>query len=401
MSQRIYPAAVIAVMCLIGTTVHAQPLLTEEDVAAAVRTANLEIRAAETAARAMAERPSQVSWRFPMAEVMFMPSMIADGTAGVGLMVSQAIPWSSRLRAERAARTAVAAASDHESEVITRDRIRQGREAYAELWGISARRARIDSFLTSLDVYRESALTQIQTGRGSQQSVLMLHVEAERLEQQLAAIDEEVSELQAIIAVLTGGTIRISPGDRLAEPSLAVTPAPQGTADHPAFLAADAMREAADAEIRLNRTRLRPELSVGAAIYPAGAGPDMTEYVVPSIGISLPLWTGGVRAQIQEAELRERQRRLEAEHVQLSLSTELADLLIQIERVQERTDRYESHLLPLAHQSLENALLGYRTGSRMLIELLDAQRMALDLEQDLIDARVRAAVLVARIDYLR
>ena len=399
MSQRIYPAAVIAVMCLIGTTVHAQPLLTEEDVAAAVRTANLEIRAAETAARAMAERPSQVSWRFPMAEVMFMPSMIADGTAGVGLMVSQAIPWSSRLRAERAARTAVAAASDHESEVITRDRIRQGREAYAELWGISARRARIDSFLTSLDVYRESALTQIQTGRGSQQSVLMLHVEAERLEQQLAAIDEEVSELRATVAVLTGGTIRINPGDQFAEPSWSIDPVLQ-TDNHPAILATDAMREAADAEGRANRIRLRPEFSVGAAIYPAGAGPDMTEYVVPSIGFSLPLWTGGVRAQIREAELREQQLRLEAEHVQLSLSTELADLLIQLDRVQERIDRYSTHLLPLANQSLENALLGYRTGSLMLLELLDAQRMALDLEQDLINAQVRAAVLVARIDYL-
>jgi len=384
-----------------GYSAQGQVLRTESDIVDAIRSHDLLVSASRAQAAADAERPGQIRRPWPMAEVMFMPSMIAEGSAGVGVMISQAIPLSGGLRAERAVRTAAAAASEYESVVVTRDRVRQGREAFAELWGINERRARIDSFLTSLEIYRESALTQIQTGRGSQQSVLMLHVEAERLEQQLAAIDEEVSELQAIIAVLTGGTIRISPGDRLAEPSLAVTPAPQGTADHPAFLAADAMREAADAEIRLNRTRLRPELSVGAAIYPAGAGPDMTEYVVPSIGISLPLWTGGVRAQIQEAELRERQRRLEAEHVQLSLSTELADLLIQIERVQERTDRYESHLLPLAHQSLENALLGYRTGSRMLIELLDAQRMALDLEQDLIDARVRAAVLVARIDYLR
>src|SRR5690625_7472890 len=97
MSQRIYPAAVIAVMCLIGTTVHAQPLLTEEDVAAAVRTANLEIRAAAAAARAMAEGPSQVAWRFPMAAVMFMPSLTAGRSAGGGRVVSHAISGSRRL----------------------------------------------------------------------------------------------------------------------------------------------------------------------------------------------------------------------------------------------------------------------------------------------------------------
>src|SRR5690625_36817 len=382
-----------------GYSAQGQVLRTESDIVDAIRSHDLLVSASRAQAAADAERPGQIRRPWPMAEVMFMPSMIAEGSAGVGVMISQAIPLSGGLRAERAVRTAAAAASEYESVVVTRDRVRQGREAFAELWGINERRARIDSFLTSLEIYRESALTQIQTGRGSQQSVLMLHVEAERLEQQLAAIDEEVSELRATVAVLTGGTIRINPGDQFAEPSWSIDPVLQ-TDNHPAILATDAMREAADAEGRANRIRLRPEFSVGAAIYPAGAGPDMTEYVVPSIGFSLPLWTGGVRAQIREAELREQQLRLEAEHVQLSLSTELADLLIQLDRVQERIDRYTTHLLPLANQSLENALLGYRTGSLMLLELLDAQRMALDLEQDLINAQVRAAVLVARIDYL-
>ena len=391
-------SALLCVAC--SYSAQGQVLHTESQVVEAIRSNNLLVEASRTGAAAEAERPGQVRRPFPMAEVMFMPSMIADGSAGVGVMFSQALPWSSGLKAERAARTAMAAAANYESQVIEQDLIRQGRESYAELWGIYERRARIDSFLTSLEIYQESALAQIQTGRGAQQSVLMLRVEAERLEQQLAAIDEEVSELQALIAVLTGGTIRIGPGDRLAEPTSILTRESRGTDEHPALLAADAMREAAREEIRSNRTRLRPKLSLGAAVYPAGSGPDMTEYVVPSVGVSLPLWTGGIRAQIREAELREQQRAIEAEHLQLSLSAEWTDLLSQLERVQQRIDRFESHLLPLAYQSLENALLGYRTGSRMLIELLDAQRMALDLEQDLIDAQVRATVLVARIDYL-
>lgn len=400
MDMLIRAALLSALLCVaFGSPAQGQVLRTESEVVDAIQSNNLLIAASRTQAAADAERPRQIRRPFPMAEVMFMPSMIADGSVGVGVMVSQAIPWSGQLNAERDARTAMATASGYESEALLRDQIRQGREAYAELWGISARRARIDSFLTSLDIYRESALIQIQAGRGSQQSVLMLHVEAERLEQQLAAIDEEISELRATVAVLTGGSIRINPGDQFAEPLWGIDPVLQ-TDNHPMLLAAEAMREAADSEIRMSRSMLRPELSVGATVYPAGMGPEMSEYVVPSIGFSMPLWTGGVRAQIREAELREQQLRLEAEHTRLMLSTELTDLLIQLERVQERIDRYTTHLIPLAHQSLENALLGYRTGSLMLLELLDAQRMALDLELDLIDARVRASVLIARIDYL-
>lgn len=401
MDTLIRAALLSALLCVaFGSAAQGQVLRTESEVVDAIQSNNFLIAASRTQAASDAERPRQIRRPFPMAEVMFMPSMIADGSVGVGVMISQAIPWSGQLNAERDAHTAMATASGYESEVVLRDQIRQGREAYAELWGISARRAQIDSFLTSLDVYRESALAQIQTGRGSQQSVLMLQVEAERLEQQLAAIDEEVSELRATVVVLTGGTIRINPGDQFAEPSWSIDPLLK-TDDHPAILATDAMREAAKAEVRANRIRLRPEFSVGATIYPAGTGPEMSEYVVPSIGFSLPLWAGGVRAQIREAELREQQLRLEAEHVRLSLSTELADLLIQLERVQDRIDRYTTHLLPLAHQSLENALLGYSTGSLMLLELLDAQRLALDLELDLIEARVRAAALIARIDFLK
>ena len=115
-----------------GYSAQGQVLRTESDIVDAIRSHDLLVSASRAQAAADAERPGQIRRPWPMAEVMFMPSMIAEGSAGVGVMISQAIPWSGGLRAERAVCTATAAASEYESVVVTRDRVRQGREAFAD-----------------------------------------------------------------------------------------------------------------------------------------------------------------------------------------------------------------------------------------------------------------------------
>jgi outer membrane protein, heavy metal efflux system len=122
------------------------------------------------------------------------------------------------------------------------------------------------------------------------------------------------------------------------------------------------------------------------------------EPVMPAVGVMLPLWRGGVRAQVREAELRASQRELETADTRLSLETELDDVLTQIDRVQDRIARYENRLRPQVRQTLDASMAGYQAGTTRFLELLDAQRMALDVEMDLIMARVREARLAARLD---
>jgi outer membrane protein TolC len=114
----------------------------------------------------------------------------------------------------------------------------------------------------------------------------------------------------------------------------------------------------------------------------------------------LPLWRGGVRAQVREAELRATQRELETADARVRLEAELDDVLTQLDRVQARIARYEGQLRPQVRQTLEASLAGYQAGATRFLELLDTQRMALDVEVDLIMARVREAALVARLDSL-
>jgi outer membrane protein, heavy metal efflux system len=397
-----------------GGAAPAAEVWTEEAIVAAVQT-SFALQASRASAAADAERPGQVRWPFPMVEVMPMPGMILDGEMGAQVMARQIIPWPGRLAADRTARLRMAAAGAHEADALALDLVTAARMTFAELWGLQEQVARIQEYITQLELYREAALAQYATGRGPQQAVLGIQVEAEILAQRLEALLEDRAGLLARIEALTGGNVRIGPADRLAPPAArawqargegnaagaAAAPYRSELADHPMLEAGRAMVQAEEAMATMSRTMLRPEFTVGVNLNLSRMAFDRMygqEPVMPAIGVMLPLWRDGVRAQVREAELRARQRELEMADVRVRLEAELDDVLTQLDRVQARIARYEGQLRPQVRQTLDASLAGYQAGVTRFLELLDAQRMALDVEVDLIMARVREAALVARLD---
>lgn len=382
----------------------AQGVITEEAVVEAVRSSNLSLEAMRAGAAAEALRPEQVRWPFPMAEVMVMPQMIAGGELGIGLAARQTIPQTGRLAADRDARAAMAEAALYESSAFERDQVLAARTAFAELWGLQEQRALVDTFRTRLALYRESALAQVRTGRGPQQAVLNIQVEADMLAQRLDTIEESGAALRARLSALTGGTLHLRLADRLAAPDGARRQGDdfvEAVGAHPAVAAGEAMRTSEEAVARMRAAMLRPEFTVGATVNlspMARAGRYGQEIVTPMIGVMLPLWRSGVRAEVRESEERARQRGLETEHVRVVLVAEAEDAFARLDRVRQRIIRYEQVLLPTVQQALESTLSGYRTGAIRFLELLDAQRMAFTIESDLIEARVLEAALVARLD---
>jgi outer membrane protein, heavy metal efflux system len=401
-------SALIAAFCalfLIPGIAGAQPTLTESDVVDAVRAGNLALQAARTGAEAAAERPGQVRPADPMVEVMPMPRMLLDGEPGLQVMGRQPITWRDRLRADREARGLMADATALEADAFEREQVLMARMIYAELWALQEMAARIDTFITQLDLFHESALSQYRTGRGPQQAVLGIGVEAEMRAQRLEVLREEEAGLAAQLAVLTGGRIAVSREDRLAPPS---TSAPSDAAAfqaaiavHPMVEAGRAMQDSEEAMARMARTMLRPDLTVGVNLNLSRMAFQRMygqEVAMPSVGVMIPLRRESIRAEIREAEYRAGQRELETAHTRLALESELADVLAQLERVRTRIDRYENRLRPQVRQTLEATIVGYQAGLMRFLELLDIQRMALEVETDLIMARMQEAILIARLD---
>jgi outer membrane protein, heavy metal efflux system len=403
--KRVLTAAIAGLLLTAsGPAAHAQAVVTEDIIVEAVRQHNLALQAARAAASAEAERPDQVRWPFPMVEAMAMPQMIAEGELGLSLMARQQIPWGDRLRADRAARAAMAEAAGFEAGSFEREQVLIGRSAYAELWGLQEQRTLVDSFRVQLAFYREIALDQFRTGRGPQQAVLNIELERQMLTQRLDALEEKATGQRAMIAALTGGSVRLRPTDRLARPETAAVEDPAMVSDlietHPMVSPGQSMRDAEEAMGRMARTMLRPDFTVGATVNLSPAARQRMfgqEVFTPSLGVMLPLWRGGIRAEIREFEERARQRELETEHTRIMLGAEAADALSQIERVRARIARYERELLPTIEQTLDASLLGYQTGVVRFLELLDAQRMAFTIQVDVIEARVQEAQLQARL----
>ncbi|MFW5973292.1 MAG: TolC family protein, partial [Bacteroidota bacterium] len=217
-------------------------------------------------------------------------------------------------------------------------------------------------------------------------------------------IREDAGALSADIAALTGGQIVIGEEDRL-DPPLALDTngalREGNVAAHPMLEAGRSMRAAEESMAEMSRTRLRPDFTVGVNVNLSQMAFDRMygqEPVMPTVGLTIPLWRGGVRAEIREAELRARQRELETADTRIFLEADLAAIIDQLERVQTRIDRFENRLRPQVRQTLDATLAGYRSGTVRFLELLDAQRMARDIEIDLVMARVREAELSARLD---
>jgi outer membrane protein, heavy metal efflux system len=165
--------------------------------------------------------------------------------------------------------------------------------------------------------------------------------------------------------------------------------------------AGQAMQDAELAMVDMNRTMLRPEFTVGVNLNLSKMAFDRMyglEPVMPAVGVMLPLWRGGIRASIREAELRAEQRELETANTALQHESEFYDVTRQLARVRSRIAVYENTLRPQVRQTLDANLSGYQAGTMRFLELLEAQRMALEVELDLIMARVRAAELTARMD---
>jgi outer membrane protein, heavy metal efflux system len=407
--QSLIITALIALIALgvPATAAAQQQVHTESEIIAAARTGSAQLRAARAGAAASALGPAQVTRPNPMVEVMPMVAGLRDGEPGALLMARQALPWRARLDAERSARAYMADAGTLEADALELDVVAMARMAYAELWALQEQAERIRAFIRQLEQYRHAALAQYAAGRGPQQAVLGIQVEAGMLAQRLDALEEDRTAAAARLVTLTGGRVRVGDADRFAPPASAAARAPSPALReaevqaHPMVAAGLAMQAAELSMAEMNRTMLRPEFTIGVNLNLSRMAFDRmygAEPVMPAIGVMLPLQRSGVRARVQEAELRASQRELESADVRLRLESEAAALVDQITRVRQRIAMYEGTLRPLTGQTLEAGMAGYQSGTTRFLELLDAQRMALNVELDLIMARMREAELVARLD---
>ena len=322
------------------------------------------------------------------------------------LSLTQQIPWMGTLGLKRAAADDGAAAARADLEAARLSLVTAARELCHQLGFLAEKEAVVRDDRAALVHYEEVARARYASGVGLEQAVVKIQAELTRDDARLLEIATQRAALAARLNAMrdaTGAAVPdVGPPPRYPryDPDLAALRERAASA-RPEVAAADARIRRAEALVGVARKAGAPGLNlgltysvVGTRSDPAGLAsppPDDGKDVLGVVaGVSLPLWRGKIAAGVDEADLQKARAEEDRRSVLAGVDRSLDDLAARLPLTWRRVRLYEDELSVQAEQSLRSAESGYAAGTVSALELLDAERVLLD---------VRIAAAQARTDY--
>ncbi|MCC5807704.1 MAG: TolC family protein [Opitutales bacterium] len=383
MNKRFSPIALSFLYSAFAATAASLPSTAgPEDLVAYALEHNASLAAAGARTEAGRERVPQAR-ALPNPELMYSHYIQRmDVRQSIG--VRQAFPYPGTLarRASVAEREAEVRAMDAASlrRVLADEIIR----TYANLAYIDATLRILGDNISILERIEQSVEARIEAGDGSGAALIRAEIARARLEDERAALEARIPPLRARMNRFLGrapheGLPSLKPLEAAVAETSARNDGPGGLAAHPDLEGLERAIEGRREAVELARREGRPGFALGAEWMDTVSG--KREEVMVTLGISLPLWRERYRAgerearaerRALEAERRDRRYRLEAEF------REAADLH---EDALRRAALYGDRLLPRGRQALEAEEAAYAGGRGDLLDVLDAQRVLLELQQ--------------------
>ena len=256
--------------------------------------------------------------------------------------------------------------------------------------------------LTLLTDLAKLARAQNEVGKVTLQDVLRAQIEQDRVETEIANLeDSRVALLAQFKAALGLGADQPAP------------PVPERLESMPLDLASDKLLEAAlaqntrlkgiEAEVRVAEAAIAqayrarmPDASVGLM-----ADVKMSPIVYRPWGtVSIPLWRDKLTAEVAQAQANKRagEARLSAEQIALAVS--IAEKAFLYRQATRNLALLQNQLLPKQRQSLQVALSGYLAGQIDFFNLTDAEQTLLRFGLDEVEARTQRELSLAELSLI-
>ncbi len=326
--------------------------------------------------------------------------------------VSQRLPWSGKrsLRQQAALHQSEALVSDVSARRL--DLVTAVRRLSLEIAYLDAYRRVVETDRATLVHYEQLARARYASGEGIEQGVVKIQAEITKDDNRLLEIATRRATLVADLNALRdcpqeSPVPEITlPRDTRTAPSLAVVRALALEA-RPELDAAGAEIARADTLVELARKEYKPDVTVGAT-YGLVTGRDGAGIMPPpdngrdifglTVSLNLPIKRGKLDAGLEEAA----ERRLAAvEHrrdVSAAVDRAVGELLERLRLSGKQVELFERVLLIQAEQSLRSAESGYAAGNLNSLDLLDAERVLLDVRTGIERARADHAIALARLE---
>lgn len=357
------------------------------EVLARVRLANPEVEASRWMAAAASAQSDQVGQLpDPMISTMFMGG--GGRMARSEWMAEQSFPWPGTLTGRRNVTIATAERARHSTERLVSDLEFQAARTYFEAAAIDEKVEQLRHFVEELRGFEAAATAKYEVGAGPQQAILRMQLERNAIVERGGSLLMRRAELIEDLRRLAGGAPEAGWLERpLVFPNDPPRPATRhadnvSTVDERVLESGIA---AADARVELARLAFRPAFSARISFVEGSIMRGGRDAIGIGGAVMIPLWRGGRRAGLEEARAERSRLDAEMQALRLDLDTERATVKARLEQGLDLFLLIEGTLIPQAEATRDATASAYTNGRADYLDLLDAERMLLDLRLSRVD----------------
>jgi outer membrane protein TolC len=328
------------------------------------------------------------------------------------VMISQTIPWFGKLDENGKVAAREADVERQRLETWKAEIVLRVKQAYYQIAYIDRAIAITEEDLGLLEHFEGLAQARYSQGVGLQQPAVKLQAEITRDHNQLYMLRQQRVDAEAALNNLLDRPPETPMSAVTFErPRAAVADLPalykKAQRDRPELKATFLEIEKNEKRIQAARKEFWPDLTVGAGYMTIPSRPardsmpamDDTKAAIFSVGIELPIRRRKYNAAVLEASedfvaARQQYRREENEVVSV-----IRSVAFRLQTLEQQAELFERALIPQADQALRSTEAAYSTGSLGVLELLDSERMLLDVRLGL--ANLEAEYMKALADMER
>jgi cobalt-zinc-cadmium efflux system outer membrane protein len=272
---------------------------------------------------------------------------------------------------------------------------------------------RIEITRATLDLMRgwESiSSTRFETGRGSRSDIVRIEIEIARLEDALRGYEDAKRPAEEVMRAALGApdTMRIPLPSVMPAPAVieADTVMAAISRNNPSILALDHMILREESAVRLVGKSSWPDFSLGfdyietgPALDPANPDSGKDPWMV-SLSLKLPIWIGKNGALRNEAAARLEMKRHGRKDAVSELRARTEKILTEHRDASAKVELYEGTLIPKAEEALAVTLREYEGGETDYLDVLESQRLLLDLKLEFEEAFAAREIKSAELEML-
>ncbi len=317
------------------------------------------------------------------------------GPQTTGLSISQRFPWFGKLNDRKQVASKEAAVLARRYEAVKAEVVRRLKLAFYDLAYVDRAIRITEQDLDLLDHFETLAQSRYAQGVGLQQAAMKLQVEITRGLNNLETLRRQRTDAEAILNKLRNRRAE-DPAPQIELPAVPVAPIDFATLHEaakrhrPEIAAVFEQVEGKEKRLHLARRARLPDVTLGAGFInvlgrrdPSGMlsppGRNSKNIYSVTVGINLPISRRKYDAGVLEAT-----ERLIASKQRYRETVNEADLSVRsvgfrLQTIRRQINLFESVLLPQAEQALLSTEAAYATATVGVLDLLDSERMLLEV----------------------